>query len=512
MAGDLHNLDAGKMQKIGPYVVIDTIGQGGMGVVYKAQDPVLDRIVAIKALHPSLLSDHEVVQRFLREAKTLAKFSHHNIVTLYTAIEEEDRFYLIMEYVEGETVKSMIDEKGALPLEECIGIFLQVLQGVGYAHQIQVIHRDIKPANIIITPEGRAKITDFGIAKVAGDVQLTQVGLRIGTLRYMPPEQLNGKESTYACDIYSLGVTFFEMLTGRTPFKGDSQYELIRMVESEPPPSLRSFVETIPEGIDEAIFKALAKAPEDRFATAKEFAEAIESATGLPGLIDRTGTISTSIRRAEGGTRTVQVEPPRSRSKKAFLIPVVGALVCGAVVGAYMGINRSGANKDEPLVLAPPRVMSDGGPVSELPPAASADRNAGTGKRERAPVPQQSAGRDRTVPKTARTELRDKAAEEAARTTESEKRRAENIVVARRNENIPSVARIESKGWIRVMSYPKGIVFINQKEAGSTPLGKKEVPVGRYEVVVRSAEMEQKKTVTVRENETVDVSFVFSKE
>jgi serine/threonine protein kinase len=236
------------MQKIGPYAVIETIGQGGMGVVYKAQDPVLDRIVAIKALHLSLLSEPEVVQRFLREAKTLAKFSHQNIVTLYTAIEEDDRFYLIMEYVEGETVKSMIDEKGALPIEECIGIILQTLQGVAYAHQIQVIHRDIKPANIIITPEGRAKITDFGIAKVAGDVQLTQVGLRIGTLRYMSPEQLNGQDSTYACDIYSLGVTFYEMLTGRVPFKADSQYELMRMVESESPPALKSFVPSVPDG------------------------------------------------------------------------------------------------------------------------------------------------------------------------------------------------------------------------------------------------------------------------
>jgi serine/threonine protein kinase len=501
------------MQKIGPYEVIDTIGQGGMGVVYKAQDPVLDRIVAIKALHLSLLSEPEVVQRFLREAKTLAKFSHHNIVTLYTAIEEENRFYLIMEYVEGETVKSMIDEKGALPLEECIGIFLQVLQGVGYAHQIQVIHRDIKPANIIITPEGRAKITDFGIAKVAGDVQLTQVGLRIGTLRYMPPEQLNGKESTYACDIYSLGVTFFEMLTGQVPFKGDSQYELIRMVESEPPPSLRSFVESIPEGVDQAILKSLSKAPEDRFATAKEFAEAIESAMGLPGFVDRTGTISTSVRRAvESGTRTVLVEPPPSRSKKRFLIPVVALLVCAAAVGTYVGINRSGAKKDDlPLILAPPRSISDNA-GAETPSVVTPTRSAVAEKRERTPVSEQATIRDRTPQKVTREELREKAAEQAARAAEIEKKRAENIIVAHRNENVPTVARIESKGWIRVMSYPKGIVFINQKEAGSTPLGKREVPVGRYDVMVRSGEAEQKKTVTVRENETVDVSFVFSKE
>lgn len=501
------------MQKIGQYVVIDTIGQGGMGVVYKAQDPVLDRIVAIKALHHSLLSEPEVVQRFLREAKTLAKFSHHNIVTLYTAIEEEDRFYLIMEYVEGETVKSMIDEKGALPLEECVGIFLQVLQGVGYAHQIQVIHRDIKPANIIITPEGRAKITDFGIAKVAGDVQLTQVGLRIGTLRYMPPEQLNGKESTYACDIYSLGVTFFEMLTGQVPFKGDSQYELIRMVESEPPPSLRTFVDSIPEGVDQAILKALSKAPEDRFATAKEFAEAIESAMGIPGFIDRTGTMSTGVRRAgDGGTRTVQVQPAGQKSKKRFIIPLVALLVCGAALGTYVGTKKTAPKNDEPLILAPPRAMSNALPDSESPPAQPSNKTTATKKQEQASALGPAMGRDRTPAKTTKTELREKAPEQTAKTGDIEKKRAENIIVAHRNENIPTVARIESKGWIRVMSYPKGVVFINQKEAGSTPLGKREVPVGRYEVVVRSGEGEQKKTVTVRENETVDVSFVFSKE
>jgi serine/threonine protein kinase len=498
------------MQKIGPYVVIDTIGQGGMGVVYKAQDPVLDRIVAIKALHLSLLSEPEVVQRFLREAKTLAKFSHQNIVTLYTAIEEEDRFYLIMEYVEGETVKSMIDEKGALPIEECIGIILQTLQGVAYAHQIQVIHRDIKPANIIITPEGRAKITDFGIAKVAGDVQLTQVGLRIGTLRYMSPEQLNGMDSTYACDIYSLGVTFFEMLTGRVPFKADSQYELMRMVESEPPPPLQSLVPSIPEGVEQAILKALSKAPEDRFVTAREFADAIESAMGLPGLMDRTGTMSTSVRRVvDGGTRTVQVEASAPNNRKRFIIPLAVLLVCGAAVGAYVGI-KSTANKDEPLVLAPPRSMSNTSQGPESSPSAPPGKSASATKRERPGMPSSVTGRDGIPPKTEMS-VRE-AAERAAKAAEAEKQRAENVIVAHRDEKIPTVSRNESRGWIRVMSYPKGIVFINHKEAGSTPLGKREVPVGRYEVVVKSGEAEQKKTVSVRENETVDVSFVFSRE
>lgn len=500
---------AGKMQKIGPYEVIDTIGQGGMGVVYKAQDPVLDRVVAIKALHLSLLSEPEVVQRFLREAKTLAKFSHQNIVTLFTAIEEEDRFYLVMEYVEGETVKSMIDDKGALPLEECIGIFLQVLQGVAYAHQIQVIHRDIKPGNIIITREGRAKITDFGIAKVAGDVQLTQVGLRIGTLRYMSPEQLNGKESTYACDIYSLGVTFFEMLTGTVPFKADSQYELIRMVEIEPPPPLRTLVPTIPEGVEQAILKALSKAPEDRFTTAREFAEAIESAMGLPGLVDRTGTTATGLRRAvEGGTRTVIVEPAKEKSRRPLIISLSLFFVCAAALGTYLGV-KSISKNDEPLVLAPPRALTRDAESTTPRPA---DKPGVPEQREQIVAPH-GMERGQTLPKSTRAELREReVADRAVRAAEAEKRRAENIIVAHRNERIPTVSRIESRGWIRVMSYPKGSVFINQKEAGSTPLGKKEVPVGRYEVLVRAGDLEQKKTVTVRENETVDVSFVFKKE
>lgn len=502
------------MQKIGPYVVVDTIGQGGMGVVYKAQDPVLDRIVAIKALHHSLLSEPEVVERFLREAKTLAKFSHQNIVTLYTAIEEENRFYLIMEYVEGETVKSMIDEKGALPLEDCVGIFLQVLQGVGYAHQIQVIHRDIKPANIIITPEGRAKITDFGIAKVAGDVQLTRAGLQIGTLQYMPPEQLNGQDATYSCDIYALGATFFEMLTGRVPFKADSQFEVMRLIESEPPSPLRSFVESIPEGVDQAIRKALAKAPQDRYSNAREFTEAIESAMGLTSVTDRTGTISTSIRRAvDGGTGTIQAEAIAPRSKKRLVIPLTALVVCAIAVGAYVGV-KSGAKQDEPLVLAPPRAITDGtaGMEASTYPSPPGGKTTAPEMKERVVLPTPGTGRDRTPSKVAKAESREKTAEQTNKAAETEKHRAENIIVAHRDEKIPTVSRIEGRGWLRVMSYPKGIVFINQKEAGSTPLGKREVPVGRYEVLVKSGDAEQRKAVTVRENETVDVSFVFSKE
>jgi serine/threonine protein kinase len=502
------------MQKIGPYVVIDTIGQGGMGVVYKAQDPVLDRIVAIKALHHSLLSEPEVVERFLREAKTLAKFSHQNIVTLYTALEEENRFYLVMEYVEGETVKSMIDEKGALPLEECISMFLQVLQGVGYAHQLQVIHRDIKPANIIITPEGRAKITDFGIAKVAGDVQLTKAGLQIGTLQYMPPEQLNGKNSTFSCDIYALGATFFEMLTGRVPFKADSQFEVMRLVESEPPPSLRSLAESIPEGVDQAILKALSKEPQDRFSSATEFAQAIESAMGLTGLVDRTSTIVTSVRRAaDGATRTIQTAEETPTSKKRVVIPLIALVVCGAAVGTYFGL-KEGTKKDEPLVLAPPRaIINDAAaPADSAARAPSSDKPAAAERPEKVSLSQPATSKDRTPSKATKAEPAEKPIEQPRKVAEAEKPRTDNIIIAHRDEKIPTVSHIEGRGWIRVMSYPKGVVFINQKEAGSTPLGKREVPVGRYEVVVRSGEAEQKKTVTVRENETVDVSFVFSRE
>jgi serine/threonine-protein kinase len=264
------------MQTIGNYHIIDTIGEGGMGIVYKAEDVTLERIVAIKALRPALLSDAEIGARFIREAKILAKLSHSNIVTLYTLVQDEGRLYLAMEYVEGETVKEIIAASGAMTFVRYLALFQQVLEGVGYAHSKGIIHRDIKPGNIMVTQSGTVKITDFGIAKVPGDLRMTASGTRMGTIPYMSPEQINGKPPSFASDIYSLGVTLYEMVTGRTPFRADSEYTLMKLIVEQDAPSPRESCPSVPPHIEKAVVRAISKSPFDRFQSADEFWDAIK--------------------------------------------------------------------------------------------------------------------------------------------------------------------------------------------------------------------------------------------
>jgi len=256
---------------IGQYKILEKIGEGGMGIVYKAEHTTLEQIVALKALPIALSSNTEMRERFIREAKIQAKLSHQNVVNLHNFFEHDGNFYLVMEYIEGETIESILRKSGLIPPEKCISIFKQVLDGIGYAHSKGVIHRDIKPSNIIINREGVVKITDFGIAKIAGDFHKTQTGIKIGTLWYMSPEQVRGQTVGITTDIYSLGITLFEMVTGRLPFTGDSEYQIMKTIIENKPPSPREFYPYVPLNIEQAILKSIEKNPYNRFQTTREF-------------------------------------------------------------------------------------------------------------------------------------------------------------------------------------------------------------------------------------------------
>ncbi len=260
---------------IGQYKIIEKIGEGGMGIVYKAEHTTLEQIVALKALPVTLSSNKEMRERFIREAKIQAKLSHQNVVNLHNFFEYDNNFYLVMEYVEGETVESILKKSGLIPPDRCISLFKQILEGIGYAHSKGIIHRDIKPSNIMINKDGIIKITDFGIAKLAGDFNRTQTGVKIGTLCYMSPEQVRGQSVGIATDIYSLGITLFEMVTGNLPFSGNSEYQIMRSIVDIKPPSPKEFYPYIPLKIEKAILKAISKQPSDRFKSTKEFLDAL---------------------------------------------------------------------------------------------------------------------------------------------------------------------------------------------------------------------------------------------
>ena len=255
---------------VGTYKIIAKIGEGGMGAVYKGIDEMLDREVAIKVLRPELVSQPNVVNRFLAEAKTLAKLNHTNIATVYNFIHQDDHYFMVMEFVSGETFDNMIRRNGPIEYGAAVRMFCYALEGLEHAHSLDIIHRDIKPANLMLTDTGIVKVMDFGIARVLGSARMTKQGNIIGTIEYMSPEQIRGEETDARSDIYSAGILLYEMLTGRVPFESKSEYELMKSQIEEPPPPPRNFA-YVPEQAEAAIMCALAKKPEARFQSAAAF-------------------------------------------------------------------------------------------------------------------------------------------------------------------------------------------------------------------------------------------------
>ncbi len=267
------------MQQIREYKIIEKIGEGGMGVVYKAFDPNLDRSVAIKGIHSTFTSNEDLVARFKQEARLQASLMHPNIVSLYNFFMEGDVYYMVMEYVEGETLAQRIKRVGLIPPHKCIPMFLQMLEGVGYAHQRGVVHRDIKPSNILIDKKDNIKIMDFGIAKLVGDKGLTKTGTKVGTISYMSPEQVMAeKDIDGRSDIFSLGITFFEMLTAQLPYKTDteSDFMLMQQIVNNNLPSVKKYYPYVPDKVDEAVAKATRKDKRERFNDCKEFYDSIK--------------------------------------------------------------------------------------------------------------------------------------------------------------------------------------------------------------------------------------------
>lgn len=259
------------------YEIIKLIGEGGMANVYLAEDTILDRKVAVKVLRGDLSGDDKFVRRFQREALAASSLSHPNIVEIHDVGEDSGNFYIVMEYIEGKTLKQLIKKRGVLSLPEVIDIMLQLLDALAHAHDSYIIHRDIKPQNIMITESGLVKITDFGIAMALNSAELTQTNSVMGSVHYLPPEQASGKGSTIKSDIYSCGILMFEMLTGRVPFRGDSAVEITLKHMKEPLPSIKELNPVVPRSVENVILKASAKNPKNRYKDVREMAEDIKT-------------------------------------------------------------------------------------------------------------------------------------------------------------------------------------------------------------------------------------------
>lgn len=259
------------------YEILKLIGEGGMANVYLAKDTILDRKVAVKVLRGDLSGDEKFVRRFQREALAASSLSHPNIVEIYDVGEDNGNFYIVMEYIEGKTLKQLIKKRGVLSLPETIDIMMQLLDALSTAHDSYIIHRDIKPQNIMIKDSGLVKITDFGIAMALNSAQLTQTNSVMGSVHYLPPEQASGKGSTIRSDIYSLGILMFEMLTGRVPFKGESAVEIALKHMKEPLPSVRQINPVVPQSVENIILKAAAKNPKNRYKDVRDMKDDLKT-------------------------------------------------------------------------------------------------------------------------------------------------------------------------------------------------------------------------------------------
>ncbi|MCX7719389.1 MAG: serine/threonine protein kinase, partial [Candidatus Sumerlaeaceae bacterium] len=301
--------------QIGIYRLGRLLGRGGMGEVWLAFDTKLEREVALKVMRRELLANEEAVKRFYREARAVARLNHPNIVQVYSIGEEKGLIYMVMELVEGDTVTQRLRAVGRLPIEPAVSIILQAAEGLGYACSRGIIHRDIKPSNLMVTPGGQVKIADFGLAKMLqADTQVTQAGTTMGSPNYMSPEQARGEEADHRSDIYSLGISFYQMLTGEPPFIAETPLTVLLKHIQEPlpePPSLKAICEG---RALEVIKRMTAKRAEDRYSNYEDLANDVAalapSVRVRPASFISTGTMASPAPPADGAPAPTPVTTP----------------------------------------------------------------------------------------------------------------------------------------------------------------------------------------------------------
>jgi serine/threonine-protein kinase len=321
----------------GRYRLLERIGSGGMADVWCAEDLQLGRRVALKLLHRRFAEDPGFVERFRREASSAAGLQHPHVVAVYDRGAWDGTYYIAMEYLEGETLKQLIAREAPLDPGRAIDLAIQVLRAARFAHKRGIVHRDLKPHNVIVDAEGRAKVTDFGIAR-AGASDMTETGSIMGTAQYLAPEQAQGRPVTGSADLYSVGIMLYEMVTGSVPFDGDSPVTVALKQVSEPPVPPRNLNPAIPPALEAVILRALAKEPEGRFPDADAFIAALEAArAGGPAAVDDAPTSAFAAVPVDG---ELAPDLGRPRRPRWWLWALVAALVCGGAVVAALLLTK----------------------------------------------------------------------------------------------------------------------------------------------------------------------------
>jgi serine/threonine-protein kinase len=370
------------------YELVELVGTGGMSSVYRALDLLLERHVALKILHETYLADPSTVERFRREARSVAQLSHPNIVTVIDRGEDDRRQFIVFEYIEGENLKELLERTGRLPIRRALELAIDVGRALAFAHQAGLVHRDVKPQNVLLDGDGEPKVTDFGIARSLDVESVTQTGTVLGTSNYIAPEQASGLPVDAYTDVYSMGVVLYELLTGELPFTGESFVAVAMRHVSEPPPSVLERRPEVPLRVANAIERALEKAPEDRFATMGEFVGELEAALGELGSSpaeDATAIVPPRAVRASAPRRA----PPRRR-RRWLLAAVLAAAAALAAVLAFVLL------RDDPGGSANPGAGAGGSTPIALTGVASYDPPPGDGQEHPEAVAQAADGKPST--------------------------------------------------------------------------------------------------------------------
>lgn len=459
-------------EKIGRYEIIKTIGQGAMGLVYKARDPMIDRIVAIKTIRQDsnlfARDAEEVKGRFRREAQVAGKLSHPGIVTIYDVGEEGGLFYIVMEYVEGETLDRIIDAKRLPDLDKSIDLMLQVCDAIGYAHKNGIIHRDIKPANVMIVDKKLVKVMDFGIARIASS-DMTQTGKVIGTPNYMSPEQVMGVKVDHRTDIFSLGVALYELLTGEKAFPGESITTVIYRILHEDPISPRKLKLQLPSSLDYIVNKAISKDIEKRYQNVEEFTKDLKNyrnPASLPAGMDSAAQKASKKAEpeAEDTLSMSNIGPAPARAAKAEKKETQPA---------------KSSNIGYLLIVALILIVVIGGGLVFF---KKGQRSVREEKKAESPLPEAKAPERAQVAEPVK-------AVEAAKTPEPVR---------------------ERYGAVNINARPRSEIFINGKSYGQTPNTISNLTVGEHEIILKNNDFPPwKETVKVEENELTKISHNF---
>jgi serine/threonine-protein kinase len=417
--------------KYGRYEIQDEIGKGSMGVVYRAHDPHIDRIIALKVLRQDRIVSEEFVQRFLKEAKAIGRLSHPSIVTVYDVGQDQDSLYIAMEFLEGISLDKIIEEK-RLNIEEIIELGVQVAEALDYAHQQGVIHRDIKPANIVLTPDSQIKITDFGIARIEDPegTRQTQAGDILGTPSYMSPEQVQGRVVDGRSDLYSLGVILYELLTGKRPFAGNTMTATFLAITRDIPAVPSKLDPVIPRPLSDFLMKCLRKQPGERFQTGSEMIESLKAFV-----------LEDEIR--------YPPKPAKKTTKHYTSLILIAVVILGSAGGLVYRfyeaqnstiVSRESSNQDDKVSLEPP-AQGDKAPIE---PSAQDDKV--------------SAG-------------------------EPEKGDEQNLKGSEvRNDDEKDTSKEIVQALLKVNSVPAGArIFIDEKQQGVTPT-EFQLPVGKHTI------------------------------